>query len=90
MGGRVLVYELQGNNVLYIDPKLNGYIYKPGDIIEPPAGRFDIGPEFTVPAHPGLWLGKWTAKITGPRQAELISRKDTANRCAINKKVQTG
>jgi hypothetical protein len=88
LGGRVLVYELKGNNVLYIDPQLNGWIYKPGDKIEPSAGRFDIGPEFTVPSHPALWFGKWTGKITGPREAELISQKDTATGVQLVRKFK--
>jgi hypothetical protein len=41
-------------------------------------GRFDIGPEMTVPRHPDLWFGKWTAEIVGPRAARLTSVKDKA------------
>jgi len=78
-GGRVLEYTLNGRNVIYINPDHDGWIYKPGEKrIDPCGGRFDIGPEMTIPHHPDLWLGKWTAEITGVRQARLTSVKDTA------------
>jgi hypothetical protein len=78
LGGRVLAYELNGNNVLYVDPEQDGKIYEPGVFIHPSGGRFDIGPERTIPAHPVLYLGKWSARITGKFEAEMTSQKDTA------------
>ena len=78
-GGRVLEYTLNGRNVIYINPDHDGWTYKPGGKrIDPCGGRFDIGPEMTIPHHPDLWLGKWTAEITGVRQARLTSVKDKA------------
>ncbi len=77
LGGRVLKYELNGKNVLFVDPKDDGRIYEKGIPIHPCGGRADFGPEKTVPSHPALFFGKWTAKITGPRQAEMISQKDS-------------
>ncbi len=32
----------------------------------------------TIPGHPALWKGKWTAEIIGPRAARMTSMKDTA------------
>jgi hypothetical protein len=78
LGGRVIAYELSGKNVLYVDPEQDGKTYEPGVYIHPSGGRFDIGPERTIPAHPALYLGKWSARITGPREAEMTSQKDTA------------
>lgn len=75
LGGRVLAYELKGRNVLYVDDTQDGLIYE-GKNLHPSAGRCDFGPEKTVPSHPVLFMGKWTGKITGPRQAELISQED--------------
>lgn len=77
-GGRVLEYSLNGQNVLYIDPKQDGWTYTPGETIDPSAGRFDIGPEQIIPSHPNLWVGKWTAEIIGPRAARLTSVEDQA------------
>ncbi|MEI7423844.1 MAG: hypothetical protein WCK18_17200 [Prolixibacteraceae bacterium] len=77
LGGRVLKYELNGKNVLFVDPKDDGRIWEKGVSIHPCGGRSDFGPEKTVPSHPLLFMGKWTGKITGTRQAELISQKDS-------------
>src|SRR5688572_9227558 len=58
-GGRVLEYSLQGKNALYLEEAETG---KPRTATGPAsmsAGRFDIGPEKTIPPHPKLWSGKW-------------------------------
>ena len=79
LGGRILGYELNGNNVLYHNPKQDGIIYKPGVTgINPDAGRCDIGPEMITPSRPALFLGKWEGEITGDREGRLISQKDTS------------
>lgn len=79
MGGRVLVYELNGKNVLYHNPNQDGVIYKPGgESVNPVGGRFDIGPEKITPRRPALFLGKWDGSIIGKREAELVSQKDTS------------
>ena len=78
-GGRVIEYAVDGQNVIYVNPEHDGWMYKPGiREIDPCGGRFDIGPEMTIEQHPDLWLGKWTAEITGPRRARLTSVKDGA------------
>jgi hypothetical protein len=78
LGGRVLQYQFHGVEALYQDPKHDGRLYDPANTegLHPPGGRFDIGPEFTVPKHPQLFYGKWTAEITGHRSARLTSPKD--------------
>jgi hypothetical protein len=78
-GGRVLIYSLDGTNVIYIDSAHDGLVTPaPGVRLFPCAGRFDIGPETTIPKRPVLWREKWEAEITGPRAARMISRKDPA------------
>lgn len=77
LGGRVLKYELNGKNVLFVDPKDDGRIWEKGVPIHPCGGRSDFGPEKTVPSHQILFMGKWTGKIIGIRQAELTSQKDS-------------
>jgi hypothetical protein len=79
MGGRIIVYELDGNNVLYHDPSQDGAVYNPeGRNVNPSGGRFDIGPEKIIPRRPSLFLGKWEGKIIGNREAQLISQSDTS------------
>jgi len=87
LGGRVLAYELNGKNVLYVDDEQDGLIYE-GKNLHPTGGRCDFGPEKTVPAHPNLYLGKWSAKITGNREAEMISQKDTTTGVQLIRKFR--
>ena len=78
-GGRVLEYSLNGQNALYTDPQQDGWMYTPGiRQIDPCGGRFDIGPEMTIPSHPLLWLGRWEGMITGKRSARMTSVADSA------------
>jgi hypothetical protein len=78
-GGRVLEYSRDGENVLYLDPDQAGWTPAPGaSEIDPWGGRFDIGPEVTLPAHPALWLGPWSAEVDSAGAARLISLADTA------------
>ncbi|MCC7265210.1 MAG: hypothetical protein IT369_22110 [Candidatus Latescibacteria bacterium] len=79
-GGRVLEYALQGKNALMLDPAQAGWRYVPGQpVVEPSAGRCDVGPEQVIPRHPDLWFGDWQAEATGPRQARLSSVADAAS-----------
>jgi hypothetical protein len=77
-GARVLEYAWQGKNAIYLDPTQNGWRYVPGQTpVDPCGGRMDVGPERILAKHPDLWLGPWSAEITGPRSARLTSVKDT-------------
>lgn len=76
-GGRVIEYSLNNANVLYVNQEQNGMTWKEGEKgFGPSAGRNDIGPERIVPPRPLLWIGSWTAEITGPRSAQMISQED--------------
>jgi hypothetical protein len=78
-GGRVLEYSYKGENLIYLDPEQDGWLLGPDEkTIDPSGGRMDIGPEMNAPRHSQLWLGKWTAEITGPRKARLTSVEDKA------------
>ena len=80
LGGRILEYALHGRNALLVDPSQAGWIYGQGEAptIGPSGGRFDVGPEQTIPRHPTLWLGPWTVDPTGERAARLTSQPDDA------------
>lgn len=74
VGGRVLEYSLNGKNVLYLsDADRN---WKPGQRPQSSAGRFDIGPELTIPRHAVLWSGEWTFEMTGDLSVRLKSQRD--------------
>lgn len=79
VNGRVLDYSWRGTNVIMTDPKRHGWHYKPGaPEIDPDGGRFDIGPECVIPAHPALWLGAWEVAVSAPRCVRLTSVPDAA------------
>lgn len=78
-GGRILEYAWKGKNALYLPPGAEGWTWRPGGKQGTMwAGRFDIGPEQTIPRHPQLWMGRWKGAVTGPRSARLTSAKDPA------------
>jgi hypothetical protein len=76
-GGRVLEYSLNGMNALYLPPGDEGWEEGSGTAAMN-AGRFDFGPEQTVPRHEKLWSGRWTGEIIGDRSARLTSQNDAA------------
>ncbi|GIT12916.1 MAG: hypothetical protein CM1200mP34_3220 [Verrucomicrobiales bacterium] len=71
-GGRVLSYEINGVNTLYLSESDSQG--KGGSS----AGRFDIGPERVLPRHDLLWSGPYKGEITGARSARFTSGKDEA------------
>lgn len=76
-GGRILVYELQGKNILYLPPGDEGWKWDgSNDRGNMNAGRFDIGPEQVVPKRNKLWQGEWKGEILGDRHASLTSPVD--------------
>lgn len=75
-GARVLEYSVAGQDALWFDDKER--TPEPGKPRPMSAGRFDIGPELTIAAHPELWSGKWTAEITSDSSAQLTSPRDEA------------
>ena len=72
-GGRVLSYEVNGVNALYLSESDSQG--KGGSS----AGRFDIGPERVLPRHDLLWSGPYTGEVTGNRSAKFTSGKDEAS-----------
>lgn len=75
-GGRVLEFSSRDRQGLYLDPQER--VDDAGKGPPMTAGRFDIGPELTIAPHPTLWGGPWTAEITGPHSARMVSPHDAA------------
>ena len=77
VGGRVLSYSHLGKESLPLPTGGEGWTYQPGQRGGSPIpGRFDIGPETTIPKHPVLWQGVWKGEMIGPRHVRLTSPKD--------------
>jgi len=53
VGGRIMEYSLNGNNVLYVQGD------EPSLVPGLDGGRCDFGPEKIVPKRPETWEGKW-------------------------------
>lgn len=78
-GGRILSYTFNSKESLFRNAAQNGWMASNDtNPVNVSAGRFDIGPEHTIPKHPILWRGPWQIEITGPRQARMTSLKDDA------------
>jgi hypothetical protein len=77
LGGRVLIYEIAGKNVLYVDSTQNGWTLKKNGFTQPSAGRFDIGPEAVTPKRNTTWAGAWKPEIIDGKTVRITSEKDT-------------
>ena len=82
IGGRVLVYEINGINILYFDRKNTG-ITDGKKVQKVDAGRFDFGPVKTIPNHKKYFKGKWNATITGELSVRLTSQIDPKHNIQI-------
>lgn len=60
IGGRIMAYSLNGNNVIFTDKNENSKQKRPD------GGRCDFGPAKIVPPRPETWLGEW----------ELVEKKE--------------
>jgi hypothetical protein len=75
VGGKVMSYQLNGKEALFVIPEEAGFRYDPNSTerFTSSGGRFDFGLELEVPSRTALWIGPWEGKITGHRQATLTS-----------------
>ncbi len=79
-GGRVLLFSLNGKNIIYENQEQDGKSLKnwEQERFDPDAGRFDLGPErATHPIHDLTWMGKWDAEIIDEQTLRLTSVNDT-------------
>lgn len=79
-GGRLIAYGPEGGNILQDNRQHPEWLF-PDNIhwTGPASGRFDIGPEEVVPAHPVLWTGPWSADRPDPLRIRLTSQQDAAS-----------
>ena len=89
VGGRVVCFSVNGENVIYEDPESWGKT-----LATAPAGfsmggyQCDLGPELRgIPDHPGLWLGRWQAESPRPGVMLLRSQPDAATGVQMEKEI---
>ena len=76
-GGRLLEYSFDGRNILYLDNTQAGWDFPDGSKqVDPSGGRFDIGPEITIPRHRLLWEKKWQLHKMSRTIAIAVSQPD--------------
>ncbi|QEG23188.1 hypothetical protein [Mariniblastus fucicola] len=78
-GGRILVYERDGKNVLYLKDESNWDPNAKGIEKHLSAGRFDVGPEQLQVRGAELWEGVWKPEVIGSRTVKLSSEVDAAS-----------
>lgn len=85
-GGRVLAYERDGKNVLFLRDESDWSLDKEGMSGQLSAGRFDVGPEQMQARGDDLWKGEWTAKATGDREVTMQSVVDSKSGLQVERK----
>lgn len=80
-GGRVLSYQLNGNEVIQQDPSHNGWTVDKSPRPEGHicGGRFDIGPPLLKPNTDLFFFGKWNIASMGKMSVKIISQLDTVS-----------
>jgi len=80
-GGRIMVFERDGINLIYENPEQDGLLLE--DFLklgfDPDGGRFDYGQERqTQDKHSLTFMGKWQAEILSEHYLKLTSAPDYA------------
>jgi hypothetical protein len=78
-GGRIMVYERGGTNVIYENPEQDGLLLEDylREGFDPDGGRFDYGQEeITRNIHAGTYMGPWTGKIINESSLRITSIAD--------------
>lgn len=91
-GARVIEYSLGGKDIIYgADPGRPDRVFPLADhYMGPSGGRFDIGPEDTVPEHLELWQGAWKVEQTEPRRVRLVSAEDRTVGVQLTREFRLG
>lgn len=88
-GGRVLIYESQGQNVLYLDESESAWNNDAKNKSKRvSAGRFDVGPEQWMVRSDAIWSGPWEATVTADRSAKMVSVIDPDSQMQVTREFQ--
>ncbi|HON08320.1 MAG TPA: hypothetical protein PLW02_09520 [Verrucomicrobiota bacterium] len=89
IGGRIMRYELYGDNPLYENRNASGQTYETtGQIFFVGGYQCDLGPEIRdTPASPILWLGKWDVKGIKEHSVTLASQPDNSVGVQMEKEI---
>jgi hypothetical protein len=79
-GGRIMVYERGGINIIYEDSLQDGKLFKEylEGGVNPDGGRFDYGQEkITRKLHKLTYIGPWEGEIVDEHTLKITSQPDT-------------
>jgi hypothetical protein len=78
-GGRIMVYERGGINIIYEDPEQDGLLLSDyrNQMFDPDGGRFDYGQEqLTKNIHALTYMGPWSSQILNEFSLQITSLPD--------------
>ena len=89
VGGRILHYGINEDNIIYEVPGSDGKVLVNGKIKSWIGGyNCDIGPEIrTPPAHEILWVGPHKATVTKPYSVSTVSEPDAVTGIQMFKEI---
>lgn len=77
IGGRVLNYSLNGENILFDSPEANGLTLLNAGNFSAGGYQLDVGPELRgMPPHRWLWQGPWNWRVPRPFAVHTYSEPD--------------
>jgi len=89
VGGRIVSYTLNGDDVFYVDPASasNTLAATPGGF-SIGGYQIDLGSDRrAIPDHPALWLGPWSCKTLRPNAVALQSEPDPGLGVRLQKEI---
>jgi len=88
VGGRILHYSINGENIIYENPDLWGDTLLTKSNFWAGGYQCDIGPELRgIPDHKWLWQGPWTARSTQPFTVYAYSAPEMAVGLQLDKEI---
>ena len=88
IGGRVLNYSINGENIIFDNPAGNGRTMLNSSNFSAGGYQLDIGPELRgIPRHTWLWQGPWAWRIPRPFTAHVFSDPDQIVGVQLDKEI---
>ncbi|HTD65736.1 MAG TPA: hypothetical protein VK846_04290 [Candidatus Limnocylindria bacterium] len=79
IGGRVLNYSINGENILFDNPAANGRTLLNSSNFQAGGYQLDVGPELRgIPNHRWLWQGPWNWRVPRPFAVHTYSEPEHA------------
>lgn len=88
IGGRILSYTLNGENILFDNPESNGRTLLNSSNFLAGGYQLDLGPELRgVPNHKWLWQGPWGWRVPRPYAVHVFSDPELTVGVQLEKEI---